>query len=189
MTAIEFLTRVPLRKEFVLLSSVLGVIVLVDALNNLPVGMETESSILGLCFTEDASNGVSHFDDLESNLLNRPSAGPLQVPLGKSIASEEKGEYTYVEGYVRHTGCLPIPGAVIDTGRQTIVKVSENASSFFFSLDAICSPVTFFLGLYNVQYPDRLVPDCRGRVVTNQDGKYAYHAVVSHHLLILFPSM
>ena len=48
MTAIEFLTRVPLRQEFVLLSSVLGVIVLVDALNNLPVGTASESSILGL---------------------------------------------------------------------------------------------------------------------------------------------
>ncbi|KAH9175786.1 hypothetical protein EDB89DRAFT_1944246 [Lactarius sanguifluus] len=42
MTAIEFLTRTgqtctPLRQEFILLSDVLGVLVLVDALNNLPV--------------------------------------------------------------------------------------------------------------------------------------------------------
>ena len=62
MTAIEFLTRVSaLRQEFVLLSSVLGVTALVDALNNPPVGTATESSILGPFFTEDAPNGVSHF--------------------------------------------------------------------------------------------------------------------------------
>ena len=51
------------------------------------------------------------FDDLKSVLLNRP----LQVPLGESIASEGKGEYMYVEGYVRDTNCVPIPGAVIYT--------------------------------------------------------------------------
>lgn len=57
------------------------------------------------------------FDNLKSVLLSRPArtAWPLQVPLGESIASEGKGEYMYVEGYVRDTNCVPIPGAVIYT--------------------------------------------------------------------------
>ena len=42
----------------------------------------------------------------------RPSPA---VPLGESIASEGKGEYMYVEGHVRDTSGMPIPGAVIDT--------------------------------------------------------------------------
>jgi hypothetical protein len=62
MTAIQFLTRVgqtctSLRQEFILLSDVLGVSALVDALNNPVVGGATESSVLGPFFTEDAPDG------------------------------------------------------------------------------------------------------------------------------------
>ncbi|KAI9441731.1 aromatic compound dioxygenase [Lactarius indigo] len=127
MTAIEFLTRTgqtctPLRQEFILLSDVLGVSALVDALNNPPVAAATESSVLGPFFTEDAPD----------------------VPLGESIASEGKGEYLYVEGHVRTTSGAPIPGA----------------------------------GFYDTQYADRVVADCRGRLVTDKDGKYGYRAIV-----------
>ena len=60
--AIKFLTRVgqtctPLRQEFILLSDVLGVSALVDALNNPPENGATESSVLGPFFTEDAPDG------------------------------------------------------------------------------------------------------------------------------------
>lgn len=66
MTAIEFLTRTgqtctPLRQEFILLSDVLGVSALVDAVNNPSVGTATESSVLGPFFTEDAPEGASYF--------------------------------------------------------------------------------------------------------------------------------
>ncbi|KAH9046792.1 aromatic compound dioxygenase [Lactarius hengduanensis] len=137
MTAIEFLTRTgqtctPLRQEFILLSDVLGVSALVDALNNPPVGAATESSVLGPFFTEDAPD----------------------VPLGESIASEGKGEYLYVEGQVRTTSGAPIPGAVIETW-ETDDK-----------------------GFYDTQYADRVVADCRGRLVTDKDGKYGYRAIV-----------
>ena len=33
-------------------------------------------------------------------------------------------------------------------------------------------------GLYDAQYADRVVPDCRGRFVTDKSGKYGYRAVV-----------
>ena len=64
MSTIDFLTRTgktctPLRQEFILLSDVLGVSALVDALNNPPVGSATESSVLGPFFTEDAPDGQS----------------------------------------------------------------------------------------------------------------------------------
>ncbi|KAH9044079.1 Intradiol ring-cleavage dioxygenase, partial [Lactarius deliciosus] len=105
MTAIDFLTRtgqtcIPLHQESILLSDMLGVSALVDALNNQlvsVVSVVTESSILGLFFTEDAPNGASYFH-AES-----------------SIASEWKGEYLYIKGRVRTTSGMPIPGAVIKT--------------------------------------------------------------------------
>ena len=66
MTALQFLTRTgqkstPLRREFVLLSDVLGVSALVDAINNPPVGAATESSVLGPFFAEDAPDSASYF--------------------------------------------------------------------------------------------------------------------------------
>ena len=62
VSTIKFLTRTgqtctPLRQEFILLSDVLGVSALVDALNNPPIGTATESSVLGPFFTEDAPDG------------------------------------------------------------------------------------------------------------------------------------
>src|SRR5258708_16193683 len=62
MSTIQFLTRTgqtcpPLRQEFILLSDILGISALVDALNNPPLGNATESSVLGPFFTEDAPDG------------------------------------------------------------------------------------------------------------------------------------
>ncbi|KZT01219.1 aromatic compound dioxygenase [Laetiporus sulphureus 93-53] len=98
MTAIHFLTRVgqkctPIRQEFILLSDIIGISALVDAINNPPISGGTESSVLGPFFTDDAP-------DLEA---------------GESIASEGKGEYLYVEGRVLSTDGTPIPGAIIET--------------------------------------------------------------------------
>ncbi|KAF8462638.1 aromatic compound dioxygenase [Russula ochroleuca] len=137
MSTIKFLTRTgqtctPLRQEFILLSDVLGVSALVDALNNPSNGIATESSVLGPFFTEDAPD----------------------VPLGESIASEGKGEYMYVEGRVVTSSGDPIPDAVIETW-ETDEK-----------------------GFYDTQYTDRSVPDCRGRLRTDAEGKYGFRAVV-----------
>ncbi|THH13358.1 hypothetical protein EW146_g6850 [Bondarzewia mesenterica] len=98
MNTITFLTRTgqtctPIRQEFILLSDVLGVSALVDALNNPLVGNSTESTVLGPFFTEDAPD----------------------VANGDSIASEGKGEYMYVEGRVLTTEGNPIPHAIIET--------------------------------------------------------------------------
>jgi len=98
MSTIQFLTRTgqtctPLRQEFILLSDVLGISALVDALNNPPVSGGTESSVLGPFFTEDAPD----------------------VNNGDSIASEGKGEYMYVEGQVIDTHGKPVPNALIET--------------------------------------------------------------------------
>ncbi|KAH9956263.1 aromatic compound dioxygenase [Russula dissimulans] len=91
MNTIDFLTRTgqtctPIRQEFILLSDVLGVSALVDALNNPSVGNATESTVLGPFFTEDAPD----------------------VPLGESIASEGRGRVLDSSG-------KPVPGAVIET--------------------------------------------------------------------------
>ncbi|KAI0049215.1 aromatic compound dioxygenase [Auriscalpium vulgare] len=137
MSAIQFLTRTgqtctPLRQEVILLSDVLGVSALVDALNNPAVGSATESSVLGPFYTEDA----------------------LDVEQGESIASEGKGEYMFVEGRVLATDGTPISNAAIET----------------WETDAN--------GYYDTQYSDRAAPDCRGRVHSDADGRFAYRAVV-----------
>lgn len=59
MATLQFLTRVgktctDTRQEFILLSDVLGVSALVDAINNPRVGGSTENSVLGPFFTHDA---------------------------------------------------------------------------------------------------------------------------------------
>ncbi|TDL29648.1 aromatic compound dioxygenase [Rickenella mellea] len=137
MTAIQFLTRVgqtctDIRQEFILLSDVLGVSALVDALNNPPTGNATESTVLGPFFTEDAA----------------------EVAIGDSIASEGKGEYLWVQGRVLDTKGNPISGTILETW-----ETDEN-------------------GFYDTQYASREKPDCRGRLRTDQDGKFAYRAVV-----------
>ncbi|KAI0807154.1 aromatic compound dioxygenase [Fomes fomentarius] len=98
MEAIQFLTRVgqtctPLRQEFILLSDVLGVSALVDAVNNPPVSGATHSSVLGPFYTEDAP-------DVEN---------------GDSIASEGKGENLFVEGRILSTDGTPVPDATVET--------------------------------------------------------------------------
>jgi len=60
----------------------------------------------------------------------------------------------YVEGRVLTTEGRPIPNAIIETW-ETDAK-----------------------GFYDTQYVDRGVPDCRGRLRSDRDGKYGYRAVV-----------
>lgn len=143
----EFLVHLS-RQEFILLSDVLGVSALVDAINNPSVGNATESSVLGPFFTEDAADGAWFLIHLAA------FANVASVPLGESIASEGKGEYMYVEGRVLDIQGRPIAGATIETW-----ETDEN-------------------GFYDTQYTARDGPDCRGRLKTDANGKYQYRAVV-----------
>ncbi|TFK65132.1 intradiol ring-cleavage dioxygenase [Pluteus cervinus] len=97
MSTIKFLTETGkistgVRQEFILLSDILGVSVLVDAINYPTPPGATEAALLGPFYTEDA----------------------YQLQKGDSIASEGKGDYLFVEGRVLDTQGKPIVGAVID---------------------------------------------------------------------------
>lgn len=97
MATIQFLTNcgqacTPVRQEFALLSDILGVSVLVDALNNPKPANATESTVLGPFHTDDAEN----------------------VANGESIASPGKGETCLVLATVKNTQGQPIEGAQID---------------------------------------------------------------------------
>ncbi|CAF3049200.1 unnamed protein product [Rotaria sp. Silwood2] len=94
---IKFLTEcghmcTDIRQEFILLSDILGVSVLVDALNNPKPANATESTVLGPFYTDDAPNVVN----------------------GDSIASPGKGEMCLVLATVKDTKGNPIEGAKIN---------------------------------------------------------------------------
>lgn len=115
MAAIDFLTRTgqkctPLRQETILLSDILGVSALVDALNNPVVKGATESSVLGPFFTEDAAE--RELQVISVDILTKHG---VAVDFGESIASEGKGDYMYVEGRILTTEGEPVPNAVIET--------------------------------------------------------------------------
>jgi protocatechuate 3,4-dioxygenase beta subunit len=97
MAGIEFLTATgrkcdALRQEFILLSDVLGVSMLVDALSNRKPGGATESTVLGPFFTNDAPDVARH----------------------ESIATPGKGERLVVSGRVTDTAGKPVSGAVLE---------------------------------------------------------------------------
>ncbi len=97
--AIDFLTRTgqkcdDKRQEFILLSDVLGVSMLVDAINHRTVGDETESTVTGPFHTE-------------ANVY----------PMGENIAKGEevkRGEMTVVSGRILDPDGNPISHALID---------------------------------------------------------------------------
>ena len=95
--AIQFLTRTgqmcdDKRQEFILLSDIAGVTMLVDAINHrLPDGA-TESTIFGPFYRE----------------------GAPELPLGATISQDDRGEPALVIGRVLSTGGTPIPGALLD---------------------------------------------------------------------------
>ncbi|KAF5359981.1 hypothetical protein D9758_007591 [Tetrapyrgos nigripes] len=73
---------------------------------------------------------------------------------GDSIASEGKGDYLYVHGRILDTKGNSVPHAVIDTWE------------------------TDGFGLYDTQYAERTKPECRGRLKSDAEGKYAFRAIV-----------
>jgi protocatechuate 3,4-dioxygenase beta subunit len=98
MTALQFLTATGqicsnTRQEFILLSDVLGLSVLVDALNHPKPPGATENTVLGPFFTEDAAD----------------------VKLGDSIVSDPGEEkWCLVKGKVTDESGKPIEGAIIE---------------------------------------------------------------------------
>jgi protocatechuate 3,4-dioxygenase beta subunit len=97
LAAIEFLTATghmcnDWRQEFILLSDVLGVSMLVDAINNRKPSGATESTVLGPFHVADA---------------------PVRA-LGDNICLDGKGEPLLVSGRVRSADGRPIAGATLD---------------------------------------------------------------------------
>ncbi|CAF1313949.1 unnamed protein product [Didymodactylos carnosus] len=97
MVGLRFLTKcgqmcTDIRQEFILLSDVLGLSALVDALNNPKPPTATESTVLGPFHTDDAPD----------------------VANGESIASPGKGEKCLVIATVKDIDGKPIEGAKID---------------------------------------------------------------------------
>ena len=80
------------RQEFILLSDVLGVSMLVDAINNRKPSGASESTVLGPFHVADAP----------------------ELPMGADICLDRKGEPMRVRGRVLDTGGRPIANAKID---------------------------------------------------------------------------
>lgn len=95
--AIMFLTKTgqicnEWRQEYILLSDILGVSMLVDAINNRKPSGASESTVLG----------PFHVD------------GAPMMEMGANICLDQKGEDMYIEGRIIDTKGNPIEGAVID---------------------------------------------------------------------------
>jgi catechol 1,2-dioxygenase len=97
MAAIQFLTRTgqmctDWRQEYILLSDVLGVSMLVDAINNRKPSGASESTVLGPFHVADAP----------------------ELPMGADICLDRKGEPMLVSGRILDTAGNPIAGVRID---------------------------------------------------------------------------
>jgi catechol 1,2-dioxygenase len=97
MTAIEFLTQTghmctDWRQEFILLSDVLGVSMLVDAINHDRPAGSTENTVLGPFYV----SGAPEYDN------------------GANISLDGKGEPLLVRGRVTDTNGAPVAGAIVD---------------------------------------------------------------------------
>jgi hydroxyquinol 1,2-dioxygenase len=115
------------RQEFVLLSDVLGASMQTIAINNEAYADATEATVLGPFFVENAP----------------------EVELGGDIAFGAPGEPCWVEGSIRDTDGVPLPGAVLE-----IWECDEE-------------------GLYDVQYDgDRTA--ARGRLRADEQGEFRF---------------
>jgi catechol 1,2-dioxygenase len=95
--AIMFLTRTgqicnEWRQEYILLSDVLGVSMLVDAINNRKPSGASESTVLGPFHIADAP----------------------ELPMGANICLDAKGEDMVIHGRILDTEGKPVEGAVLD---------------------------------------------------------------------------
>ncbi|KAK4052892.1 hypothetical protein OIO90_004168 [Microbotryomycetes sp. JL221] len=114
------------------------------------------SDVLGLSALVDSMNHPKPQGASDATVLgpfHTEDTQEHEVPNGGSIASEGKGEYMYVKGRVTDTQGKPVADCTIETWE------------------------TDDEGLYDTQYADRDGPDCRGKVVTDSEGNYAFRCV------------
>ena len=95
--AIDYLSRTGQgctaeRQEFILLSDVLGVSMLVDAINHRMPGGATETTVLGPFYVQN----------------------PPELPHGYDVSRGLKGEPLFVEGFVLSATLTPIANAIVD---------------------------------------------------------------------------
>jgi hydroxyquinol 1,2-dioxygenase len=95
--AIQFLTATghmsnEWRQEFILLSDILGVSMLVDAINNRKPSGASESTVLGPFHVADAP----------------------ELPMGANICLDHKGEDMVISGRILDTAGVPVADAVLD---------------------------------------------------------------------------
>jgi catechol 1,2-dioxygenase len=95
--AIQFLTQTgqmcdEKRQEFILLSDITGVTMLVDAINHRSPGKATESTIFGPFYRE----------------------GAKELPMGATISMDGRGEPAVVMGRVLSTDGTPVANALLD---------------------------------------------------------------------------
>lgn len=115
--AIEFLTKTgqkcdDVRQEYILLSDVLGVTMLVDAINHRTATGTTETTVLGPFYVE----------------------GPPETPMGGAIDWNVEGEPFYVEGQITSDNGQPLADVLVDVwqsdseGFYDVQKEMEGAS-------------------------------------------------------------
>lgn len=169
--AIDFLTRTgqisgPERQEFILLSDVLGVSMLVDAINHRRPESATDSTVFGPFHVENA---------------------PIRE-MGENISLDGKGEPCLFEGRVSSTDGAPIAGAVVDVWSDNedgyydvqqpdIQPRWNNRGRFITGADGKYS----FLGIKPTSYP---IPDDGpvGQMLTRL-GRHPYRPAHMHFLV------
>jgi protocatechuate 3,4-dioxygenase beta subunit len=123
MAAIQFLTAAgqkcdDKRQEFILLSDVLGVSMLVDAINHRKPSGATESTVLGPFFV----------------------AGAPMLEMGGTISKDGKGEPAYVSGRILDLDGQPIAGAMLD--------IWQTSSDGFYDVQDPSQPEMNLRGLF-----------------------------------------
>lgn len=169
--AIDFLTRTgqissPERQEFILLSDVLGVSMLVDAINNRRPTGATENTVFGPFHVADA---------------------PIRA-MGDHISLDGKGEPCLFEGRVLDVDGTPIEGATVDVWSDNadgyydvqqpgIQPKWNNRGRFITGPDGAYS----FVGIRPVSYP---IPDDGpvGQMLANL-GRHPYRPAHMHYLV------
>jgi len=142
MQSITFLTHTgqicdERRQEFILLSDILGVSMLVDSINHRAAGGATEHTVLGPFYRE----------------------GAPELPLGASISQDGQGEPTVVSGRVLSTEGAPIAGALLDvweTNEQGLYEQQDPAQPDMNLRGRFRSDQTgryCFVGIKPVSYP------------------------------------
>lgn len=112
------------------------------------------SDTIGVSMLVDALASRNAREGTESSVLGPFFTTDAQdVPAGGSIAKPGAGQLLFVSGQVRDTAGRPVAHAAIDVWE------------------------TDGTGTYDVQYADRVEPDCRGRVYTDAGGEFHFRAV------------